>query len=295
MRRQPTIFFYLLGAYVVLQFSWWAYHIIQLTQEVGYPAAAVSKRIGMIIGEGLVFFLILIFGLWRIMKSIKKEHELAKRQHNFLLSVTHELKTPLASTKLYLQTLLKRNFEAEKRDELLQKALLENLRLEEIVDAILISARIENRTFEIHKEKISLSNEIEKIVKQYVLKYNKDFFELKLKDIEIETDIFMFKTIVINLIENAIKYAGTEKKIKIELIKIEERNLLRIFDFGPGISKENREIIFQKFVRLENEETRSKKGTGLGLFIVKEFTNLIGGEIEYKENVPNGAVFELTF
>ena len=266
----------------MLQFSWWAYHIIQLTQEVGYPEAAVSKRIGMIIGEGLVFFLILIFGLWRIMKSIKKEHELAKRQHNFLLSVTHELKTPLASTKLYLQTLLKRNFEAEKREELLQKALLENLRLEEIVDAILISARIENRTFEIHKEKINLAVEIEKIVKKYVLKYNKDFFDLYLKDIEIETDIFMFKTIVINLIENAIKYAGTEKNITIELNNKEERNILRISDFGPGISKENRDLIFQKFVRLENEETRSKKGTGLGLFIVKEFTNLIGGEIEYK-------------
>jgi signal transduction histidine kinase len=295
MRKQPTIFFYLLGAYVILQFSWWAYHIIQLTQEVGYPEAAVSKRIGMIIGEGLVFFLILIFGLWRIMKSIKKEHELAKRQHNFLLSVTHELKTPLASTKLYLQTLLKRNFEAEKREELLQKALLENLRLEEIVDAILISARIENRTFEIHKEKINLADEIQKIVMQYIPKYSKEFFKLNIKDTEIETDIFMFKTIVINLIENAIKYAGTEKIINIELTKKEQRNLLRISDFGPGISKENREIIFQKFVRLENEETRSKKGTGLGLFIVKEFTNLIGGEIEYKENVPSGAIFELTF
>lgn len=99
----------------MLQFSWWAYHIIQLTHEVGYEKTAVNKRIGMIIGEGLVFFLILVFGIWRIIRSIKKEHQLARRQHNFLLSVTHELKTPLASTKLYLQTLLKRNFDTEKR------------------------------------------------------------------------------------------------------------------------------------------------------------------------------------
>ncbi|MES2588014.1 MAG: HAMP domain-containing sensor histidine kinase [Bacteroidota bacterium] len=295
MKKQAIFFFYLLGAYVIVQFTWWAYHIIQLTQEVGYSDASVSKRIGMIVGEGLVFFMILIFGLWRILKSLKKEHELAKRQHNFLLSVTHELKTPLASTKLYLQTLLKRNFEAEKREELLQKALIENQRLEEIVDAILISARIENRTLEIHKEHVNLKEEIQKVVNQYGQKYHEKLISCELENITVNTDIFMFKTIVINLIENAIKYAGKEKTIEIKLFKKEEHIVLRLSDFGPGIPLEQREIIFQKFVRLENEETRSKKGTGLGLFIVKEFTNLLGGEIKYIDNVPNGAVFELTF
>jgi signal transduction histidine kinase len=296
LKKQSTFLFYLLGAYVVLQFSWWAYHIIQLTQEVGYEQAAVNKRIGMIIGEGLVFFLILIFGIWRIIRSIKKEHELAKHQHNFMLSVTHELKTPLASTKLYLQTLLKRNFEAEKRDELLQKALLENKRLEEIVDAILISARIENRTFEIHKEKIELVKEIEEIISHFHLKYNSSFIFLTAKkNIEIFSDLFMIRTIIMNLLENAVKYAGIQEQIEINLHSNAQGIVIQVKDLGPGIPKEQQEIIFQKFVRLENEETRSKKGTGLGLFIVKEFTSLCGGTISYSNNSPKGSVFELKF
>jgi signal transduction histidine kinase len=296
LKRQATILFYLLGAYVILQFSWWAYHIIQLTKIVGYEQDAVNKRIGMIMGEGLVFFLILIFGLWRIIRSIKKENELAKRQSNFLLSVTHELKTPLASTKLYLQTLLKRNFDAEKRDELLQKTLQENQRLEEIVEAILISARLENRSFQIHKEKIDLNLEIEKIIQHFKTKVNKDLFSLRAtENLSLQSDLFMIRTILMNLIENAIKYAGTEKSIEVEISKDEQGIKIAVKDQGPGIPLDKQKIIFQKFVRLQNEETRSSKGTGLGLFIVKEFTNLCGGTITYLPNKDKGSVFELRF
>lgn len=294
MKRQPTFLFYLLGTYVIVQFSWWAYHIIQLTQEIGYEEAAVNKRIGMIVGEGLVFFLILIFGIWRIIRSIKKEHELAKRQHNFLLSVTHELKTPLASTKLYLQTLLKRNFEAEKRDELLQRALSENKRLEEIVDAILISARIENRTLEIHREKIRLNTESEQVLQDFRVKFPQARLILEAEqEIELYSDLFMIRTILFNLIGNAIKYAGTQEEIILSLSKDEQGIMIRVKDSGPGIPVEQRELIFEKFVRLGNEETRSQKGTGLGLFIVKEFTTLCGGMISYRPNQPKGSVFEV--
>lgn len=296
MKKQPTFLFYLLGVYVIVQFSWWAYHIIQLTKEIGYEAAAVNKRIGMIVGEGLVFFLILIFGLWRIIRSIKKEHELSKRQHNFLLSVTHELKTPLASTKLYLQTLLKRNFEAEKREELLQKALTENKRLEEIVDAILISARIENRTFEIHRERISLNEETEQILNDIRLKFPQAKIILDApQEIILQNDLFMVRTIILNLVGNAIKYAGTDDTITVSLAENEHQVILQVKDLGPGISPDKRDIIFEKFVRLENEETRSKKGTGLGLFIVKEFLTLCGGTISCSSNKPKGSVFEVRF
>jgi signal transduction histidine kinase len=296
LKRQATILFYLLGAYVILQFSWWAYHIIQLTKIVGYEQDAVNKRIGMIMGEGLVFFLILIFGLWRIIRSIKKENELAKRQSNFLLSVTHELKTPLASTKLYLQTLLKRNFDAEKRDELLQKTLLENQRLEEIVEAILISARLENRSFQIHKETIDLNLEIEKILQHFKTKVNKDIFSLQATEhLSLQSDLFMIRTILMNLIENAIKYAGTENPIEVQISKDEQGIKIAVKDQGPGIPLDKQKIIFQKFVRLQNEETRSNKGTGLGLFIVKEFTNLCGGTINFLPNKEKGSIFELRF
>lgn len=174
--------------------------------------------------------------------------------------------------------------------------MAENRRLEEIVESILISARIENRTFEIHREEINLNLEIEKIIAHFHSKYNQNFIQLRAnQDFIIHSDLFMMRTILINLLENAIKYAGIKDKIEIEIFTSDSSLFIQVKDHGPGISKENQLEVFQKFVRLENEETRSTKGTGLGLFIVKEFTKLCGGTIVYKENKPNGAIFELKF
>lgn len=295
MKKQRLFFFYFLGVYVVLQFIWWGYHIIQLTRSSGFSDAAIEKRIGMIVGEGMVFFLILIFGIWRMVRSIKKEHELAFRQHNFLLSVTHELKTPLASNKLYLQTLLKHQFEVEKREELLQKAIHENERLEELVDAILISARIENRTFQIHKETIDLRQLLSSLQEKYRQRLGFGWIEIQQEEeIELNNDRFAVKTILLNLIENALKYAGKEKPLLIVAKRENNQVVIQIKDQGPGIALEQQELIFEKFFRIENEETRSKKGTGLGLFIVKEFIRLCGGKIAYRQNTPQGAIFEIT-
>lgn len=280
---------------MALQFAWWGYHLIELTHEVAGTDSAVTHKVIMITGEGLVFFLILFLGLWRIRSAIKKDQKLTERQSNFLLSVTHELKTPLASTKLYLQTLMKREFPVEKRNELLQKALIENHRLEEIVEAILTASRIENGTIVAHKEWIDLNQLLISLAESYNNRLEKEWITLDLAEkIHIEADVFMTKTILINLIENAIKYAGTEEKLTLFLYKDNQSSKFGVKDLGPGISKEVQTDIFKKFVRLENEETRSQKGTGLGLFIASEFTKLIGGKLDYNDNQPRGAIFEIT-
>lgn len=295
MKRQTAVIFYVLAFYVALQFAWWGYHLIELTHEVAGTDSAVTHKVIMITGEGLVFFLILFLGLWRIRSAIKKDQKLTERQSNFLLSVTHELKTPLASTKLYLQTLMKREFPIEKRNELLQKALIENQRLEEIVEAILTASRIENGTMVAHKEWIDLNQLLISLADIYNNRLEKEWITLDLAErIHIEADVFMTKTILINLIENAIKYAGTEEKLTLFLYKDNQSSKFGVKDLGPGISKEVQTDIFKKFVRLENEETRSQKGTGLGLFIASEFTKLIGGKLDYKDNQPRGAIFEIT-
>ena len=295
MKRQTAVIFYVLAFYVALQFAWWGYHLIELTHEVAGTDSAVTHKVIMITGEGLVFFLILFLGLWRIRSAIKKDQKLTERQSNFLLSVTHELKTPLASTKLYLQTLMKREFPVEKRNELLQKALIENHRLEEIVEAILTASRIENGTIVAHKEWIDLNQLLISLAESYNNRLEKEWITLDLAEkIHIEADVFMTKTILINLIENAIKYAGTEEKLTLFLYKDNQSSKFGVKDLGPGISKEVQTDIFKKFVRLENEETRSQKGTGLGLFIASEFTKLIGGKLDYNDNQPRGAIFEIT-
>ena len=157
MKKKNALFFYVLGAYVILQFIWWGYHLIELTKELDSQQSIVSNRVFMIMSEGFVFFTILLLGLWKVRTSIKKELKYSVRQNNFLLSVTHELKTPLAANKLYLQTILKRELKADKKKELIEKAIAENLRLEGMVDNILNASRIENDAVHFYKEKIDLT------------------------------------------------------------------------------------------------------------------------------------------
>jgi len=296
MKKQTAIFFYVLGAYVVLQFAWWGYHLIELTNEIDRQKGIVSNRFFMIIGEGFVFFLILILGLWKIRSSIKKDLIFSQRQNNFLLSVTHELKTPLAANKLYLQTLVKRELDSSKRNELLGKAIIENQRLEAMIDNILNASRLENQVMELHKEWFSLSDLLQGVADRFNKSLQNTIVQADLLvDCKIEADFFMIEAIINNLVENALKYAGNQKIIVLYLQKLDnQRIVFGVKDEGPGIPLEFQSEIFKKFVRSGNEETRSQKGTGLGLFIAAEFIRIHGGKIRYKNNQPSGSNFEIT-
>jgi signal transduction histidine kinase len=295
MKKQTALFFYILGIYVVLQFAWWGFHLIQITHELQAVNGKANNKAIMIVGEGIVFFSILLFGLWRIKISIKKDQQLSERQSNFLLSVTHELKTPLASTKLYLQTLIKRDFSTEKREEMLQKAIIENQRLEEIVESILTATRLENRTLKLHKEWIDLNELIQQLIDNYNITSGKDWiiFENQVT-VKIEADAFMIKTILRNIIENGLKYASNSERFIVFLKREINHVKFGTRDAGPGVPDDLQKDIFKKFFRIENEETRSQKGTGLGLFIAAEFTKLNGGKLNYYPNKPTGSVFEIT-
>ncbi len=295
MKRQTGIFFYILGIYVFLQFAWWGYHLIELTEELKREPSEVSKRILMIIGEGLVFFLILLFGLWKIRTSIKKELQLTQRQNNFLLSVTHELKTPLAANKLYLQTIQKRSLEEITRNDLIEKAIQENERLEKLIDNILNASRIESNALKPVKTNLDLSELLDHIADRIEKRHQQKFIHRSIAvGIQSNADAFFIETIVLNLIENAVKYAGIEAAISITLDVDNVGLYMEIKDQGPGISETDLVNMFRKFYRSGNEETRTQKGSGLGLFIVSELVRIHGGKIVYKENAPNGAVFRIT-
>ena len=291
MKKQTAVIFYFLSAYILLQFLWWGFHLIQLSQETSITNEQVNQRVLMILGEGSVFILILLLGLYKIRSAIKKEFELSGRQSNFLLSITHELKTPIASSKLLLQTLLKRKLIEEKRNELILKTLIENERLENLIDNILNASRVENNAIEAVKTEINLAELSIKVIKRLQVSCVQN---LILKNTIIHSDLFMLETIIENLIENAIKYAGVESEITLYSFQNEKEFVFGVKDQGLGIPLAERENIFTKFYRIGNEETRSAKGSGLGLFIVSEFARLNGGSVQYKENSPKGSVFEVT-
>lgn len=294
MKKNTSIFFYFLSLYVIVQFVWWGFHILDLTNQLVGDTPTGNRRMIMIIGEGTVFLIILIFGIVKIRISIRKELEFSRNQNNFLLSITHELKTPIASTKLYLQTLHKRAIDEKKREEILMKTLQQNEQLERLIDNILNASRLENKRLMLHKEETNVSAFLMSIFDRYSRQYPDISFINEIQpDISAEIDPFIFETVINNLIENAIKYAGKDGPIVIELMKY-DKLIVKVKDNGSGVPQANKKDIFKKFYRVGNEETRTQKGSGLGLFIAKELSHLHKGQIRYYDNQPKGSVFELT-
>ena len=296
MNKRTALIFYILSVYVVIQFIWWGYHLIELTKEVAEESVQITNRITMIVGEGSVFLLLVLIGVWQIRRAIKKELQLSEKQNNFLLSVTHELKTPLAANKLYIQTITKREMTKEQTDEILTKAIEENIRLEGMIDNILNASRLENNALAMEKEIFSLSELVVKISKRFNTLLGKDL--VKIEDsgnITINADKFMIETILNNLIENSLKYAGIQDPISLYIRKGEKQLQFGVVDSGPGVPDEFKTEIFNKFFRVGNEETRTQKGSGLGLFIVDQFVKLHKGTVTCIDTDSTGINFQINF
>lgn len=257
----------------------------------------LHKRWLMISSEGAVFVFLLLLGGYQIRKTLKKETALAQQQKNFLLSVTHELKSPIASTKLQLQTMQKHDLDREKQKEIISNAISDTERLNNLVENILLAAKIENSVFSLHKEQYNLSEYITEGLNQTIKSFN---YHQKIvlaiePNIQMKIDRTSFPSIILNLLENAVKYSPENSTITIGLKSANGKTVLSVADEGVGISKEDKINIFQKFYRVGNEEVRKTKGTGLGLFIVKYLTEQHNGTITVKDNTPKGSVFEVTF
>lgn len=293
-KSKAAYWLYFLGAYVIIQFIWWGYHLIELSSHIPEHDAQLSKRVGMVFGEGAVFLLILAFGIYRIRKSISKEFAFQQQQQNFLLTVTHELKTPIAALKLYIQTLQKHDLPSDKKEKILNGALHENDRLSQLIENILNASRAENKLFAVQKQNTDLVGIIIAIKERYQSRYH-----AALIDFHGPTELFaavdqnMLETILINLLENAIKYGGTLQQISIQIEKLDRFVAIKIADQGPGIDPAERVHIFGKFYRIGSEETRKQAGSGLGLYIAAEYLRLHNGKIRCIENMPTGSIFEL--
>lgn len=292
--KNPIFLIYLLVIYVTLQFGWWLYLIFSLYTTIYTERDILEHKKWMLFGEGSVFFLILILGILSILRAFKSENELARQQENFVLSVTHELKTPISSVKLFLQTLKKRELDSDKRNEIYDHSIAEINRLDGLVNNLLITRSIENKNFFLDKKPLELAEFIRSkvtLLKDSVLKDHD--VELNLRAITCAVDKVGFESILVNVVENAVKYSPKKSKIEIELIEKNEFVVLTIKDEGVGIITKNRNAVFQKFYREENEMTRKSKGTGLGLYITKFLVEQHQGKISLLENKPKGLIVSI--
>ncbi len=291
MMIRSKILIYLLAFYVLLQFVWWGYQIIDLGALADQSQEDTSRRIIMIIGEGGVFILILMAGFWKIQQSIAKEIQLSQRQNNFMLSVTHELKTPLTSIQLALQTLKKRNLKAEDQADLIAKALGANQRLSSLIDNIINASRLESNDFTPRLEIFPLKTFLQNKATELKTTHKQASIILNCAVEIMHADAYMLETIFNNLLENAIKYSGDNPKLEILVKKNGKFTEIIISDQGPGITAEEKQQIFKKFYRVGSEISRSQKGSGLGLFITSEFIQLHKGRIKCENNKPAGTKF----
>lgn len=291
MMIRSKILIYLLAFYVLLQFVWWGYQIIDLGALADQSQEDTSRRIIMIIGEGGVFILILMAGFWKIQQSIAKEIQLSQRQNNFMLSVTHELKTPLTSIQLALQTLKKRNLKVEDQADLIAKALGANQRLSSLIDNIINASRLESNDFTPRLEIFPLKTFLQNKATELKTTHKQASIILNCAVEIMHADTYMLETIFNNLLENAIKYSGDNPKLEILVKQNGKFTEIIISDQGPGITAEEKQQIFKKFYRVGSEISRSQKGSGLGLFITSEFIQLHKGRIKCENNKPAGTKF----
>jgi K+-sensing histidine kinase KdpD len=318
-RSRSILILGILFGYILLQFLWWEVLLVKQTGQIIDLKQKISElsitnestlineiallhqkktmQVMMIVGEGTVFLLLLLFGIYKIKQSQDKETELNNQQKNFFLSITHELKTPIAATKLQLQTLQKQKLSEQIQQELIFNALIETERLNALIDNVLLASRLDTGEFIFTLIQQNISELVLKTVNRYY-KREINSGELQVKvtnNIFGEIDETTFPSIITNLIDNAIKYSPDQKEIVIELSIKNNKPILIVGDAGCGISADDKEKIFAKFFRAGNEETRRAKGTGLGLYIVNYIVNNHNAKIKVKNNQPKGTVFEIQF
>ncbi|MDP3556373.1 MAG: ATP-binding protein [Bacteroidota bacterium] len=318
-RSRTIIILGLLFGYILLQFLWWEVLLVkqtgqiidlkqkiseltltndsELIREINFLHQKKKMQVIMVVGEGTIFLLLLLFGIYKIKQAQDKETALNNQQKNFFLSITHELKTPIAATKLQLQTLQKQKLSEITQQELIANALTETERLNSLIDNVLLASRLDAGEFIFKLEKHNISELTLKILNRYYKK-EIDKAELKLiiqENIFAEIDTTIFPSILTNLIDNAIKYSTEQKEIYIELLREKDFAFLSIKDNGIGVLDSDKEKIFTKFYRAGNESTRNSKGTGLGLYIVKYIVKNHNATITLKNNLPKGSNFEIKF
>ncbi|MVN90168.1 sensor histidine kinase [Mucilaginibacter aquatilis] len=287
--KRPFVIFYALIIYTVMELVWWGYMLLKLQPE----------RTGMILGEGSMFVMVITGGAILFHKSLTKERRLQHQKKNFLLSVTHELKSPLASIKLYLETIQKRTLTKQQVEDFVGKCLLDVDRLNDMVENMLLAAKIENQSYTFPKQQFNISVLVDGIINR--LQINRCDMHQQLINAEIEPklevtgDKFALTSVVTNLIENAIKYSKPCETVDVKLYARGNRIHLEVADHGIGIADEEKSRIFERFYRVGSEETRNTKGTGLGLYIVKQVLDKHQAVINVRDNRPAGSVFEVIF
>jgi len=303
--RRARALFLVLATYVFLQLAWWVNLLISSAATLfetrtafnaspDVLAAAIEdweKTVLMVAAEGVIFALLFMFGLswiWRVMRA---DNYILARERNFVMAVTHELKTPIASTRLAIDTLKRLDLKGEDRDEMLDVARSGTLRLERRVEDILQATRL-NLPDALVRNPFDIKEFVEDTVSTFVHLHPEESIPVTLigdSGLLLQGDEEMWRLCLINLLENAIKYSPKHSPVEVILDTTSKKPSLSIIDHGPGIALEERTKVFEAFHRLHRD--KDVEGTGLGLHLVSRIVKMHGAEIHITSTTGGGATF----
>lgn len=246
--------------------------------------------------EVIFFTILVISGVVWVFGKLESLLKLNKMQNNFLLSVTHEFKTPLTAIKLSSQTLERRKTDEETRIRLIHQLVSNADRLNELLDNVLLATRIDAQNYRYEMKSTDISKMISETASQVLTEPNfHGQFIFDEGPVHITGDEMSLKLVFSNLFQNAVKYAGAGSEIKVKYIKDGRHLQIVVSDNGKGLSASEYKAIFNKFYRVGDEDTRETKGTGLGLFLVKQILKSHKADIKAAGNEPSGMSFIITF
>ncbi len=310
-----TLAYWFLLVYITAALIWWFIALMHQNKEItdlknsllkkNEPAAVANERViaeeyerktAQYIGEGATFMLVILVGAVFVYRATRKQIKLTHQQQNFMMSITHELKTPIAVVKLNLETLQKHKLEEAQQARIIHNTLQETDRLNDLCNNILLASQLDAGDFKLAWEEVNLSNLVKKAALQFQSRFPNRKISYRVdENISISGDELLLKLAINNLIENALKYSPGEEPVLVELENAKDGIKLKVTDQGPAIPDHEKSKIFEKFYRLGDENTRRVQGTGLGLYLTRKIAEDHNATVEVWNNSPRGSIFVINF
>jgi len=310
-----TVVYWFFLVYIVAALVWWYIALQQQNHQMSYykiqelyagdPAylarldliTAEEKRKSIqYISEGATFLLSILVVAVFLYRAVRRQLKISQQQQNFMMAVTHELKTPIAIAKLNLETLQRHKLDEAKQQKLVQATLQEANRLNSLASNILISAQLEAGGYQLSREELDFSLLADTCLHDFRRRFPERRVEAAIaEDVDIKGDPLLLEILVNNLLENAVKYSPATSVIYISLGRKQHQVILTVADEGPGIPDAEKKKIFDRFYRVGNEQVRTTKGTGLGLYLCKKIAADHKADIGVTNNTPTGSIFAVHF
>ena len=274
-RRKSVAFFITLGASLV---------VLAVALNVGWVILNLREVVLLVLG--IVFFLVLIFGLVLNTTFLIREIRRNEQHDAFINAVTHELKTPIASIRLYLETLKTREVGEAQRHEFYNIMLADSERLLTTVEQVLRAGRTGHKRRRIDAAVINVSEMVQECLELTRVRYGLNETHLiynespEAKNAKVSGDVDELRAAFSNLLDNAVKYSDREVQVSVSLSTLDDKRVaVRVADKGIGIPSAQLKRIFKRFYRVPGRFMARVKGTGLGLFIVHSVVQKHGGRV----------------